>query len=252
MEHHFNVSIAQKIGVNEAIFLNNIAFWTQKNLANNRHIHDGLCWTYNTIQAFCDLFPYWTRHQLEHLIKKCVKEGLLVEGNYNKSGYDRTKWYALTPDAQPLFPTIFTDKNKSKMTSSTISEISEIDFGKKPNGIRKSPKPIPDSKKHIEKTYVCATHTDSLESECLNDAKTNELFKEKFAAYDVGLKDLFNACRDYHKTKLTKYKFYQWVQKEDLENHRKIDAKQQKTETHEQKMARYARERQENMPESLR
>jgi hypothetical protein len=172
MEHHFNVSIAQKIGVNEAIFLNNIAFWTQKNIANGKHIHDGLCWTYNTIKAFCELFPYWTRHQLEHLIKKCTERGWLQEGNYNNNTYDRTKWYALTKQSWELFPEIFTEKNITKInrsanfggvdiSKSTISENSEMDLGKFRNGSRKTPKPIPDSKTHIENTTTTTASSSS-------------------------------------------------------------------------------------------
>lgn len=143
--HHFCPEIAKEFGVNSAIFLNHVVYWTQLNLANCHNMYDGLCWTYNTIEAFQDVFPYWSRHQLEHLIKNCVRDGLLVEGNYNKVKYDRTKWYALTPKMYQYFFTINKEKYIEAMYSA-ISENSEIEFVEFRNRFLKNPKPIPDDK----------------------------------------------------------------------------------------------------------
>ena len=49
MQHTFDIDIAAKYGVEEAILLNYFDFWIQKNEANDRHFHDGLYWTYNSI-----------------------------------------------------------------------------------------------------------------------------------------------------------------------------------------------------------
>jgi len=102
MQHHFNISIAQKYGVNVAIFMDNMAFWIQKNIANQKHLYDDNYWTYNTVDAYTVLFPYWTYKQVRTVILKCVEYGLIVEGNYNKSAYDRTKWYGLTTEGQKI------------------------------------------------------------------------------------------------------------------------------------------------------
>src|SRR5579871_5704352 len=104
MEHSFNTNVAKEYDVDIAILLNNFKHWTIVNLANNRNIHDGLCWTFNTIPAFCKIFSYWTRHQIEYLLNKAKKLGLIVSGNYNNHRYDRTLWYALTAKAYKLFP----------------------------------------------------------------------------------------------------------------------------------------------------
>jgi hypothetical protein len=103
MEHHFNVTIAQKYTINIATFLHNIAFWTQHNIANNKNFHDGLYWTYNSYDAFTVLFPYWSYKQIRLIISNCIDEGLLISGNYNKSKFDKTKWYALTEKGLDLF-----------------------------------------------------------------------------------------------------------------------------------------------------
>lgn len=108
MQHSFDISIAQKYGVNVAIFLNNIAFWIQKNVANKSHYHDEHHWTYNTQEAYIALFPYWTRQNLRTVLKKVIDEKLIITGNYNKTKYDRKTWYAFTEKGLDLFPTLKT------------------------------------------------------------------------------------------------------------------------------------------------
>lgn len=103
MQHLFDINIAQKYDVNVAIFLNNLAFWVQRKKANNKHYFDGHYWVYNSVDAYTLLFPYWTYKQLRTIIKKCVDEGLILEGNYNQSPYDRTKWYTLSKKGLELF-----------------------------------------------------------------------------------------------------------------------------------------------------
>lgn len=39
--HHFTLSVACEYGVNEAVILQNIYYWVEKNAANRRHFHDG-------------------------------------------------------------------------------------------------------------------------------------------------------------------------------------------------------------------
>lgn len=106
MEHHFNIEIAQKYGVNEAIFLHNIAYWILHNKANGKNLHDGRYWTFNTAKAFAVLFIYWTNQNLRTIIKSCIDQGLIMVGNYNKRKSDRTLWYALTDKALLLYPAI--------------------------------------------------------------------------------------------------------------------------------------------------
>jgi hypothetical protein len=97
MTHSFDVEVAQRFGIDEAIILNNMFFWIQKNEANHRHFHDGHYWTYNSVEAFCDIFPYWSAPQIKRILKRMEEKGIVLTGNYNSDGRDRTKWYAL-PD----------------------------------------------------------------------------------------------------------------------------------------------------------
>lgn len=99
MNHSFDVEIATKYGVNCAILLNHIYFWVEHNRANEKHFHDGYFWTYNSIKAFQELFPYMGARQIRSAIDKLKNEGLIITGNYNDDMRDRTMWYALTKKA---------------------------------------------------------------------------------------------------------------------------------------------------------
>ncbi|MBS1384259.1 MAG: hypothetical protein E7E26_09320 [Clostridiales bacterium] len=95
MEFHFNAELAQKYGVDGAIFLHCMAFWVAKNRANGRHFHEGRYWTYNTLEALAKMFPFWTRRQIERIVGKLKDDGALLVGDFNEDKTDRTRWYAL-------------------------------------------------------------------------------------------------------------------------------------------------------------
>jgi len=117
--HSFEPDIAARVGVNAAVLYQNILFWTRKNLANARHVKDGKVWTYNSVKAWADMFPYMTGNQIRTALAKLVDAGLIHEGNHNETAYDRTKWYGV--------PT-------------------QIHLGKITNGFGQDRKPIPDTK----------------------------------------------------------------------------------------------------------
>lgn len=101
-KHIFDIDVAQLVGLNAAAILENIAHWCEHNAANNTNLHGGHYWTYNSTKAFGELFPYMTVNTIRTSIKKLKEAGLILTGNYNKSAYDRTMWYALTEKAEKI------------------------------------------------------------------------------------------------------------------------------------------------------
>ena len=95
MNHIFNIDFAKKYGVGEAIMFSNFQYWIEKNKANEIHFYDGHYWTYNSISSFTKLFSYWSKGQIERILNSMISQGILITGNYNKNGYDKTKWYAI-------------------------------------------------------------------------------------------------------------------------------------------------------------
>ena len=102
MNYSFDIEIAKQIGVNEAIMYQNILFWICKNKAEGRHFYDGRYWTFNSVRAFQELFPFWSLKQTRTVLDSLVKQGILMKGNYNKTVYDRTCWYAFVNEPDDL------------------------------------------------------------------------------------------------------------------------------------------------------
>lgn len=103
MDYSFNAEIARIYGVDEAVFVHNLYWWIAKNEANGRHYYDGRTWTYNTVKAFADLFPFWSEKQIARIIHKLRDNGALHVGNYNESKRDRTQWYALDESVTKVY-----------------------------------------------------------------------------------------------------------------------------------------------------
>ena len=97
--HSFDPDIAAKVGLNAAVIYQNILWWCEKNAANGHNLHDGIAWTYNSLHAFDQLFPYLTKKQIRLALDKLEETGLVRVANFNKDPRDRTKWYA--PGAVP-------------------------------------------------------------------------------------------------------------------------------------------------------
>lgn len=100
---HFEGKVAIKYGVEGATMLHNLYIWIKKNKANKKHFYDGRYWTYNTQEAFSELFPFWTKRQIERILKNLEKEGAIYTGNYNKLKMDRTKWYSLSESVLEMY-----------------------------------------------------------------------------------------------------------------------------------------------------
>lgn len=98
--HYFDIKVAKEIGVIPAIIYQNILYWVDKNKANDNNFFDGYYWTYNSVKAFEELFPYLTQKQIRSSLDKLEELGIIKTGNYNKLSFDRTKWYTIAKDAE--------------------------------------------------------------------------------------------------------------------------------------------------------
>ena len=128
MQHHFDVELAQKYGVAEAILLNHFEYWIELNRENEKNFYDGRYWTFNSMKAFSKIFPYMTEKKIRNALKHLQDEGLIVTGNYNKLAYDRTLWYAFSDLAESILPK------------------GQMEDPKRANGYFQKVEPIPDNK----------------------------------------------------------------------------------------------------------
>ena len=87
-------TLATKIGINEAMFLQQLHYWVDR----SKHEMDGRKWIYNTVDDWCKQFPFWSRRTLVRVISNLEKQNLIMSANYNHKGFDRTKWYTVNYD----------------------------------------------------------------------------------------------------------------------------------------------------------
>jgi len=130
MEHLFNIEHAKKWGVNAAIVLRHLQFWILKNKANKKHDYEGRTWSYNSVTAMVKIWPYWSQRQVWRIFDKLIAEGIIIKGNFNRAGYDRTLWYAFA-DEEAFLP------------SETILPNGKMDFTKPADPFYQTAKPIP-------------------------------------------------------------------------------------------------------------
>lgn len=127
MQHHFNVELAKKYGMAEAVLINHFEYWLEHNRANDVNFFDGRYWTYNSMKAFAEIFPYLSEKKIRNALKNLQDAGLIITGNFNKSAYDRTLWYAFSDLAESILPK------------------RQMDFSKKANQNIQKGEPIPNN-----------------------------------------------------------------------------------------------------------
>ena len=84
-------TLAKEIGLNEAIVLQQMHYW----LNMSKHNYDDKKWIYNSYTKWVLQFPFWSESTVKRAIGSLEKQNLLYIGNYNKAGFDKTKWYSI-------------------------------------------------------------------------------------------------------------------------------------------------------------
>ena len=91
----FQPSLACRVGVNEAIFLQQLHYWIGVNRKQKRNLRDGRYWVYNTLERWLEQFPFWSESTLKRVIKSLKDQGVILTGFFNDDRRDRTAWYSI-------------------------------------------------------------------------------------------------------------------------------------------------------------
>ena len=84
--------LAKEVGLNEAIFVQQLHYWTNGKAGK---LIDGKRWVYNTYKDWEENFPFWSNATIRRTISSCEKQNIIIVGNYNRAGFDKTKWYTV-------------------------------------------------------------------------------------------------------------------------------------------------------------
>jgi hypothetical protein len=133
MEFSFNVEFANRYGIDEAIMIKSFQFWIRLNKANGNNFNDGKYWTYNTNKSLALYFSFWSEKQVRRIIESLVDKGILIKGNYNKIGYDRTIWYAFVNEDLYLSDNFHLPDNGLDQKGNTILPNGQMDISKRAN-----------------------------------------------------------------------------------------------------------------------
>jgi len=158
--HSFDIKIAAIYGIEKALLIHHFQHWIRLNRFKGKNIKDGTCWSYQTRESIAATFPYFTIDSVRHHLNGLVELEILKVGNFNKSKFDKTLWYAFEcerawgVDDFSIKEFYTKGENPKSQGKSDFS----CDVGKTPHrvdenhsGCGENPKPIPDTKKKILK-----------------------------------------------------------------------------------------------------
>lgn len=103
MRYSFDTEAAARYGVEEAILLDHIRFWCEKNQSNPDCQREGRCWMYASAARLAEHFPFWSVPKIRRLLKSLVRQGALLEGRFGRFAFDRTLWYAVSESVLSMF-----------------------------------------------------------------------------------------------------------------------------------------------------
>lgn len=88
---------AEKVGLVGATLLHRIKYWVKFNAVNktNNSFNENRYWTYNTVGDINGITGF-SVSQVRTGFKKLESQGFIKVGNFNRLGFDRTKWYTLS------------------------------------------------------------------------------------------------------------------------------------------------------------
>jgi len=91
-------TLAEIIGLSEAIFLQQLHYWLVMAENNDRlgKKHNGRWWVYNSAEEWQQKnFRFWTVRTVQRISARLRDYGLILTENLNENTYDRTLWYTI-------------------------------------------------------------------------------------------------------------------------------------------------------------
>ena len=114
----FQPSLAEAIGLNEAIALQQVQYWIS-NPKNEGYLHDGYKWVYNSYDDWKKYnFPFWSKSTIQRTFSRLEELKLLVSIQPMKDRYDHTKYYRVTDDVN-LILSVISKRNDLHLTETT-------------------------------------------------------------------------------------------------------------------------------------
>ena len=96
--HSFNVSLASRFGLIEAIIIQHSYYWYGLNKDNPDMTKDGKVWFFRSVSQIAEVYPYLTVDKVRRTIDRLVEVGILIKGNYSSDKFKKANWYSLSDE----------------------------------------------------------------------------------------------------------------------------------------------------------
>lgn len=121
--YSFSTDDAIAHGVDEAILLHNIRYWLDYARAHDEMKQDGYHWMYMTATSMQLIMPFWSVNKIRKMLKSLEKDGIVITGEYNKSSWNRTKWYSMPEFYHVANPPHATSQTATSTCSQTATSL---------------------------------------------------------------------------------------------------------------------------------
>lgn len=172
--------LAEQIGLNNAVVLQQVHYWLNK----SSHQYEGRRWIYNSYDEWQKQFPFWSTKTVQRIFEALEGKNLIITGNFNKSGFDKTKWYSINYDQLNIMSNRYGQSDQTIRTSC-------------PMDVDRMTKPIPETTTEITSEIVVSNSAPTCDGILLTEQK--EISHGELDAVD-NLIDLY--CVQYRNQKL--------------------------------------------------
>lgn len=143
--------LACVIGLNEAIVTQQLNYWL-----HSRHAKeiDGSLWVYNSYESWQKTnFRFFSVSTVRRTFEKLEKKGIVKTGNFNRYGFDKTKWYTIDEDKlNEIMRLAKSDDRFVQNEQTSSSNRADGDVQNEQVGLSKVSKPIPDTTRDYSDT----------------------------------------------------------------------------------------------------
>lgn len=95
-----NPQLAERIGLNEAIVLQQLKYWLNETASGVDH--DGRRWVYNSVEQWQRQFPFWSPETVKRTLSSLQKRGLVMVEKLAKAKHDQTNHYTINYQSDAL------------------------------------------------------------------------------------------------------------------------------------------------------
>lgn len=160
--------------LDEAIILNQLNYWIERNKDANRNFRDGHYWVYNSYEAWRKQdFPVWSATKIKRIFTSLEGKGIVLSANYNKLAIDKTKWYTIDYDKLKKFIEEYSKgQNETPKDQDEISEDTDDQpIGQNDQTLDQSERALPDINYRDYTTDITNRdlHTDTTEDKTLSN-----------------------------------------------------------------------------------